>query len=129
MTHQRLSDRQFGLVFAALFAVLAVVGWLGFDARPYGSLAVAAGFVTIALLAPGVLLPLNRLWGVVTGKLGHIVNFVFLAMFFYGFIMPLGLIFRLMGRDSMARRIGSKDTTYWTRVTRHTDESTLRDMF
>ena len=50
-------------MFAAVFAVLGAVGWLAFDARPYWATAVATAFATLALAAPGNVLPLNRLWG------------------------------------------------------------------
>jgi hypothetical protein len=36
---------------------------------------------------------------------------------------------RLFGRDSMHRNPDPEAETYWTPVTRHTDETTLPDMF
>ena len=31
MTQPRLSDRKFGLIFAAIFAIFTLVGWFGFE--------------------------------------------------------------------------------------------------
>lgn len=129
MTGIRQSDRAFGLMFAAVVAVIALVGWLAFDARLYWALAVAAVFLVTALAAPGVLLPLNRLWAVFARRLGGLNNYVVLGLFFYVFIVPAGLILRLLGRDPMSRAFDAKAPTYWTPVTRRTDAETLRDMF
>ncbi|MBI1986245.1 MAG: hypothetical protein HYW28_04215 [Rhodospirillales bacterium] len=129
MAPHRQSDRAFGLTFAALFTAIAGVGWLAFDARLAWALWVAAAFLAVALAAPWLLLPLNRLWGVVAARLGGVANFVLLASFFYLFVLPLGLILRLTGRDPLPRGTDPQAKTYWTPVGRHTDEETLKDMF
>ena len=129
MTQQKLSDRQFGLMFTTVFCLIGVGGWFFFDVVLRWAFIGAGVFGFIALAVPGVLLPLNRLWGVFSKRLGLIVNFVLLGLFFYLFVLPLGLIIRLTGRDPMHRTPDPKAKTYWTPVTRHTDETTLRDMF
>jgi predicted nucleic acid-binding Zn ribbon protein len=125
----RQSERAFGLMFAAVFAVIALVGWLAFDARLYWVMAAAGLFLVTALAVPWVLLPLNRLWAVFARRLGGLNNYVLLGLFFYVFIVPAGLILRLLGRDPMCRGFDAKAPTYWTPVTRRTDAETLRDMF
>lgn len=129
MTPHRQTDRAFGLTFAAVFAIITVVGWLVFDARAYWAVGISAGFLTVAVVLPAALLPLNRLWGVLTARISRVFNFVLLALFFYLFVFPFGLIIRLFGRDAMHRKLDPKAKTYWTPVTRHTDEATLHDMF
>ena len=56
------SNRRFGLVFMGVFIVIG--GWPLLAGRPvrWWSLAVAAGFLGLALVAPGVLKPLNHVW-------------------------------------------------------------------
>ena len=125
----RQSERAFGMMFAAVFAVIALVGGLVFDARLYWVMAAAGLFLVTALAAPWVLLPLNRLWAVFAHRLGRLNNYVVLGLFFYVFIVPAGLILRLLGRDPMSRAFDAKAPTYWTPVTRRTDAETLRDMF
>lgn len=129
MTAHLLSDRKFGLIFAVVFAMIAAVGWLAFDARLYWAIVLSATFLALALLAPWLLLPLNRLWGVIAARLSRLLNFVLLAAFFYLFILPMGLILRLAGRDPLPRTADRKAKTYWAPVNRHTDETTLKDLF
>ena len=56
------SDRSFGFVFAAVFAVVA--GWplIRHESPRWWALAIALAFAVLALLAPSVLRPLNRVW-------------------------------------------------------------------
>ena len=68
-THERLaddgdiktsSDRSFGIVFAVVFAIIGL--WpVPFGGLPrWWSLAIAAAFLVVALVRPGLLAPLNR---------------------------------------------------------------------
>ncbi len=129
MRNERLSNRGFGLMFAAVFAVLGAVGWLAFDARPNWAAVVATAFATLALAAPGSLLPLNRLWGAFARQLGHVNNYVLLGLFFYVFIFPVGLVMRTMGGDPMHRKPEPEAKSYWRPVARHATVETFKDMF
>ena len=123
------SDRAFGLMFAGVFAAIAAVGWLAFDVALAWAAAVAGGFLVIALLVPGVLLPLNRLWSGFAHRLGQLSNAVLLGLFFFLFVLPIGLLLRLLGQDPMKRRLEAEEDTYWTPVTRHASEETFQDLF
>jgi hypothetical protein len=129
MTQAKLSDRKFGLIFAAVFAIFTLFGWYGFDVVLRWAIACSGVFLILALLVPGVLLPLNRLWRVLTGRIHVVVNFTLLASFFYLLVLPFGLVMRLFGRDTMKRARNPESTSYWQPVTRHTDGSTFPDMF
>ena len=129
MSAIRQSDRAFGLTFAALFAIIGLVGWLVFDARLTWAPVVSSVFLLVALAAPGILLPLNRLWARFAHRLGLFNNALLLGLFFFLFILPLGLIIRLFGKDPMVRTFDGEAETYWTPVGRQCDRETLADMF
>ncbi|MEE8227677.1 MAG: hypothetical protein V3R30_12710, partial [Kiloniellales bacterium] len=59
---KRSSDRGFGLVFAAVFAVIGLWPLIGGGALRRWALAVVAAFLAVALVAPRLLGPGNRLW-------------------------------------------------------------------
>jgi len=129
MTEHILSDRKFGLIFAAFFAIFSTVGWFFFEVILVWALIACGLFAFFALVFPGALLPINRLWGVLTGRIHRVVNFTLLALFFFLVIFPAALIMRLLGRDALARAPDPKTASYWRPITRHTDETTLPDMF
>jgi hypothetical protein len=48
-----------------------------------------------------------------TLPIGWVVNFVILFLFYFLLITPLGLFFRLTGRDVMGRRFDPNAKSYW----------------
>lgn len=124
----RQTDRVFGLMFAVVFAIIAMVGFLAFGVVLAWVIATAAVFLATALIVPWVLLPLNRLWAVFAGRLGHINNHILLGIFFYVFILPTGLIVRLFA-DPMHRKTDPSAQSYWSPVGRKADAETYRDLF
>ena len=129
MTTIRQIDRAFGLTFAAVFAIIGLIGWLVFEARLLWAPVAASVFLLVALAAPGILLPLNRLWARIAHRVGLFSNALLLGSFFFLFVLPLGLIVRLFGKDPMVRTIDAEAETYWTPVGRQCDRETLTDMF
>jgi Saxitoxin biosynthesis operon protein SxtJ len=107
------SDRSFGLVFAAFFAFLGALSVYRGGTHWHYWFPLAAAFAVVAYAAPNGLAPLNRLWA----KLGHllhmIVSPVFLAVVFYGCIVPVGFLMRLSGKDPMRRRFEPDADSYW----------------
>ncbi len=124
----RQSDRAFGLTFATVFAAIAGVGWLMFDVVLYWALTASMIFLVIALTVSWILFPLNRLCSGFGYRVGQVNYYVLLGLFFYLFVIPTGLILRLLGRDPMHRRLNPEARTYWTAVERQGSE-TFQDMF
>jgi hypothetical protein len=48
-----------------------------------------------------------------TLPVGWLVSFILLAMFYYFVLTPIGLAFRLAGRDKLQRKFDSKAGSYW----------------
>ena len=49
----------------------------------------------------------------ITFPIGMTVSFVLLALFYYLLLTPVGLIFRLIGRDSLHRKYNRAAESYW----------------
>ena len=129
MTPKRLSDRAFGLAFAVILTALAAARRIFFDAEGYWPMGLAAFFLATALAAPGLLLPLNRLWTRLAHLLGWLSNHLLLGLFFFLLIWPLGLIIRLAGHDPMSRKLEPGSGSYWRPVGRQANAETFEDMF
>ena len=125
----RQSDRGFGLTFAAVFAVLFLLGWLLFDTHAIWAAILSLAFFSLAIAVPSVLLPLNRLWHLVAGKLGLLNTRLLMGLFFFAIIWPSAALMRRIGRDPMNRKIDTNGGSYWAPVTRHQTAETLGDMF
>jgi hypothetical protein len=49
----------------------------------------------------------------VSMPIGLVVSWLLLALLFYGMFTPVGLFFRLIGRDALCRRYRPDLDTYW----------------
>tara|TARA_R110000787_G_scaffold39882_13_gene99539 strand:+ start:831 stop:1205 length:375 start_codon:yes stop_codon:yes gene_type:complete len=124
-----MTNRKFGYVFAIALIVLSGILWVLFDVLFRGLIAAAAIFALLSLVAPGLLLPVNRLWMVFAGRLGAINNHLILGIVYVLMIVPVALFMRLIGRDLMQRRIDREASSYFIPVSRQTDAETLHDIF
>ena len=107
------SNRKFGSFFAAIFATLGVYAYLNAWADLTVFLSVIGTlFAAIALIAPQLLNPLNRLWYKLGLLLGKIVSPIVLGLIFFVLITPISLITRLFGRDELKMKKRSVDS-YW----------------
>ena len=107
------SDRSFGYVFAAVFALIGLFPLWRLEAPRWWSLAIAVGFAVIAAIYPGVLGPLNRLW-LAFGKLLHrIVSPLVMGAVYFLAVTPTGLLMRLRGRDLLSLQRRPDLSTYW----------------
>ncbi len=107
------SDRSFGLVFAGLFFVIAVLPLFHGGIVRWWSLAVAAAFALVALLKPVLLAGLNRLWIKLGVLLGKVVSPIALGILFYIVITPIGLVIRLTGKDPLRLKFAPAADSYW----------------
>ena len=68
----------------------------------------------LGLLWPGLLRPIYVGWMILAFPIGWTVSQVTLALIFYGLFTPIGLLFRLIGRDALHRAHRPGLETYWS---------------
>jgi hypothetical protein len=111
--------------FTALgLALLAGLAWWharqGHAASAIVCLALAVLAGPLFLAWPRLVQPLFVGAMVLAFPIGWVVNWLALALLFYGALTPLGLLFKLCGRDALCRRSEPKLDSYW--VARSTPE-------
>jgi len=125
----RQTDRAFGYTFAVVFTLIGGIVWWVRESALLWPFMVAGGFAAIALVVPGLLLPLNRLWGLFGARLGVINNTLILALFYILLVVPFGLVMHVFGRDPLKRKTTTNDVSYWSTPPRQLDRTTFKDMY
>lgn len=121
------SERSFGLVFAGVFGVVAVLPLMhGYPVRLW-ALPVAALFLAVALIRPALLAPLNRLWFRFGLALGRVMTPVMMGVLFVVAVIPTALLMKLLRKDPMQRRLLPEAATYWER--REQQPGPMREQF
>jgi len=105
--------RRFGFTLGMALGLLAsLAAWRG-HARGVALLAgTAAGLATLALLAPGLLRPIQRLWMAMAHALGRINTRILLLLAYFLVMTPTGLVMRLVRHDPLDRPLRDR-ASYW----------------
>jgi len=106
--------RQFGLTLAAVLAVVfgIMIPWLSGHSHPWWPWVLGGGLVAWSLLGASSLRPLYRAWMRVALVINAIITRLILGIVYYLIVLPIGLVFRIRGRDPLARRWDAGATTY-----------------
>ena len=107
------SNRVFGLVFTAFFALLSALSWYRGRWEWPWALGFAATFLVLALAWPSSLTMPNRLWTRFGLLLHRIVSPVVLMLMFFLVISPYGLLMRLFRKDPLKLEIRKDLDSYW----------------
>ncbi len=114
--HPPVATLRWFAAFAAVF-LAGVAAWQGLvHGRLVQALLLAAAALAAGLagwLFPQGLRPIFVTWMVLVYPIGWLVSHLVLAVVFYGLFTPLGLIFRLAGRDVLARRFRREPGSFW----------------
>jgi hypothetical protein len=116
--------RQFGWIALGGFGFLAAIAWFellifGFGLGPWRPW-VAGFFALLAALAvlfsivyPKANLPIYVGLSVVAYPIGLVLANLIMGVLFYLLVTPVGLFFKITGRDSLRRKFEPEAATYW----------------
>lgn len=124
------SERSFGLVFAAVFLIIALSPLTGDGGVRIWALAVGGAFAVAALAAPDILRPLNRLWFRLGLVLNKIVSPIVMGIIFFLTVTPIALIRRARNGDPLKQKLEPDAETYWMAVDpEHAARSSMKKQF
>jgi len=108
------SDRSFGFVFAAVFAIIAF--WpviFSSGSIRWWAFIIAAAFLAIALIKPELFKGANKLWAGLGILIGKFVTPIVMGILFFLTVTPVGFLMRLTGKDPLNRKFDPDATSYW----------------
>jgi hypothetical protein len=107
------SNRTFGMVFTAFWALVALLPLVHGHRVRWWAAALSGLFLVVALAAPGVLSPLNRVWTALGILLHRVTNPILLGILFYLVFTPFGWLLRLTGKDFLRLKRPRDAQSYW----------------
>ena len=116
--------RWFSGMLIVFFAIVAGIWKLrtGQTQGPAILVGVTSTIGLLGLVAPQAIRWVYVGWMVAVFPIGWVVSHLLLAAIYFGVIMPIGLILRVLGRDPMRKSFDRSASTYWiTRPTEPTD--------
>lgn len=109
--------RRFGLMVGGVFAALAAVGAWRAGGVP-GTAGIVFGVLGTLLLVGGLVAPqrlraVYLVWMTAALAMGFVMTRVLLMLAFALVFTPIGLLFRLIGRDHLHQRPDRAAASYW----------------
>jgi hypothetical protein len=106
--------RQFAGLWIVFFTGFAAWhgAWRGRTAVGLALVALAFSIGVLGLVRPRAIRPIYIGWMFLTFPIGWLVSSIVMAIVYYGVFTPIGLAFRLLGRDALRRR-PKKTDSYW----------------
>ncbi len=74
---------------------------------------IGGGLAVVGTVLPILVKPFYYAWMSLAVVLGFVMTRVILSLFFVIVLLPVGLFFRLIGRDALQRKIDRQASTYW----------------
>ena len=108
-----LDNRTFGLIFAAIFLIIALFPLLFGNGLRNWALIVTGAFTVTALALPSALSPLNKLWAKFGMLMHKVTNPLLMGLVFFITVLPTGIILKLLGKDPMRRKRDESAESYW----------------
>jgi hypothetical protein len=116
--------RHFGFIALFGFGLLALMAWKEWLLFSFGLGAAKIPLVGVFSLLAALSGIFSIVWPranlatylgltLIGYPIGFVLSYLIMGFFFYGMITPIGLVFRLMGRDSMQRRFFPQAKSYW----------------
>ena len=124
------SERTFGVVMAAFFAVLGLFPLIHHRSIRVWALGLSGLFLLTATAFPSILKSLNSVWAKFGLLLSRISNPIVTGLMFYLFFTPAALVLKAIGKDPLRMKLNASAKTYWiTRVPPGPDPESMRRQF
>ena len=112
----RVELKKYGLIMFGAFGVISLL--LFWREKPTWVFTAVPSllFLLLALVAPGALRPVEKLWMKLAAVLGFIMTNVLLFLVFIFAIIPTGLVLKLLGKTPIKKRFSRDASSYWIEV-------------
>ena len=121
------SEKNFGIVFSIVFLLISLYPLINGQAIHVSVLILSFIFIMLAYLLPKILTIPNKLWFKFGVFLGSIVAPAVMALVYFTTVAPIGIIFKIMGKDPLQRKVKKTTKSYW--LSKEKPSSTMKDQF
>lgn len=121
------SEKGFGIVFSIFFFILSI--YLFFYNIDISLIFAFIGiiFLLISIIKPIIFKYPNYFWHKLSIILNKITSPIIMFFIYSVSILPIGVILKIIGKDSTIKKIDPKEKSYW--ITRTDKNSSMKDQF
>jgi multisubunit Na+/H+ antiporter MnhG subunit len=117
----------FNLIFAVIFLAVSLLPLIKGGGIRTWSITVSLALFVIAVTYPRATIGFYRVWIKFGGFIGRVNSKIILGLLFYLVITPIGLIFRLLGKDILHKKMDKNKSSYYE--DRHVQPGSMKNQF
>ena len=121
------SNRSFGIVFFAIFLIIALWPLKSNSDIRIIPLLISITFLILGLVNSNSLKPLNFIWMKFGLMLGKFMNPIIMGLIYYLTVVPTGLIFKILNKDLLNVKKKNDQKSYW--IKKKKSQSTMKNQF
>lgn len=121
------SEKAFGITFATVFLLLAVLPVLFQHPIRVWALFLSLIFLVISFISPQLLKPLNLFWLKFGLFLNIIISPIILFLLYWMAFVPTGLLLKLLKKDVLTLKFDKLTDSYW--IKSDTQVNSMKDQF
>ena len=106
-------DRSFGIFLGLMYFAVCGYQYLQSGLLNYTVGGMGLFLLILALFKPFMYYPFRRLIEIIGNFMGIVNTYVLLTLIFVLLFIPIGLILKMTGKDSLKRKWDSKAPSYW----------------
>ena len=123
-------DAQIGWLISAIAAAIGIYACASDEIWFFiGACVVGVAAVSLTIIAPGFLRPINRAWMALARLLGRLISPLVLGGLYFLIVTPLAVVLRLCGRDELELRARSTASFWRNRDADYDRRRSFRDQF
>tara|TARA_A100000164_G_C21937689_1_gene788889 strand:- start:3321 stop:3719 length:399 start_codon:yes stop_codon:yes gene_type:complete len=121
------SDKNFSIVFSVVFFIVGIYLSLKNYNLIYWPFLISILLILIGYLKPSILKIPNILWTKFGIFLSRLLNPIILGVIYLLTIIPIGLIFKIINKDPLNKKINLDIDSYW--IKRETPPESFKNQF
>lgn len=120
--------RTFAQIWSFIFCILAFLPIIrGEGEIRVWAIYVAASFFVISFAFPKILTYFYIYWLKFGEIMGNIISKIILTVLFFIVFMPIGILFKILGKDLLSKKFDTNKETYW--IERDTQPGSMENQF
>ena len=112
-TPKQGSDKSFGIFFSIVFLIIGLYPLINSQEHHLWAIIFSVIILLLAFLVPKALSFPNRLWFKFGIVIGSLIAPIIISLVYLIIVIPTGLIFRLLGKDLLHKKLDKNVKSYW----------------
>jgi hypothetical protein len=126
---KNISNKNFCLTFSCLFFLVNTYFFIFQPHFIFWPLFLSVVLFVLAFTRPQLIAPFNQIWIKFGQILGKMITPIIMAVLYFLVLLPVGIIFKILGRDILKIKQSDIRKTYWFDIEQPSNQNNFTEQF